>query len=186
MRNYYFFTAALILGLSFPALQVSAQPSAERPRVQTRFTGAEGNNVGSATITETANGVLIRASFNNLPPGERAIHFHESGDCGEPGSFKAAGEHLNPEGLPHGYFHEDGPHPGDLPNIHISENGQLEIQVYTNLVSLEGRGGRTNLLDENGSSLVVHSDPDDYYSQQNGESGGRIACAPLTRDMLTR
>jgi Cu-Zn family superoxide dismutase len=42
-------------------------------------------------------------------------------------------------------------------------------------VSLEN--GQAPLLDRDGSTLMIHSGPDDYESQPSGDAGDRIACA---------
>jgi Cu-Zn family superoxide dismutase len=44
-------------------------------------------------------------------------------------------------------------------------------------VSLGGSQG--NLLDEDGSALVVHARPDDYASDPAGNAGDRIACGEI-------
>jgi Cu-Zn family superoxide dismutase len=41
--------------------------------------------------------------------------------------------------------------------------------------------GPTTLLDEDGSALVIHADPDDYESQPAGNAGSRVACAVVSR-----
>jgi Cu-Zn family superoxide dismutase len=62
-----------------------------------------------------------------------------------------------------------GAHQGDLPNVTGSANGRGTINF---LVSGE-------LQDEDGTSLVIHANPDDYRTDPSGNSGARIACAVL-------
>ena len=44
-------------------------------------------------------------------------------------------------------------------------------------IALHGEGG---LLDEDGASIVIHANPDDYKTDPSGNSGARIACAPIS------
>ena len=48
----------------------------------------QGQKVGEATLTETAQGVKIDLRVENLPPGVHAFHIHEKGDCHRPGFRK--------------------------------------------------------------------------------------------------
>jgi Cu-Zn family superoxide dismutase len=50
---------------------------------------AQGKEVGSANLTQTARGVLINLSVKGLPPGEHAFHIHAVGKCEPP--FTSAG-----------------------------------------------------------------------------------------------
>ena len=43
--------------------------------------GNEGQMIGSATLTEAPNGVLMRLEVQGLTPGWHGLHFHEKGDC---------------------------------------------------------------------------------------------------------
>jgi Cu-Zn family superoxide dismutase len=42
--------------------------------------------------------------------------------------------------------------------------------------------GAGKVLDEDGSTLVIHANPDDDFTQPIGGSGGRIACGVITTD----
>lgn len=138
----------------------------------------DGETVGKATLRDTPNGVLIHVKFYGLPAGAHAFHVHETGICEPP--FKSAGGHYNPTDSAHGFLIEDGPHAGDMPNIHVpgdqtlaAGNGSLELEVLTLVDSLE------NLMDEDGAALVVHEGTDDYKSQPSGAAGPRIACGVI-------
>src|SRR5262245_6341675 len=55
----------------------------------------EGKIVGNATLTQMSDGVRLVVDARGLPPGEKAVHFHETGRCEPP--FSSAGGHFDPE-----------------------------------------------------------------------------------------
>jgi Cu-Zn family superoxide dismutase len=101
--------------------------------------------VGKVTLTAVPTGVLLDADLTALPPGDHAFHIHETGKCEAP-DFKSAGGHFNPEEEKHGLMNPAGPHPGDMPNIHVPETGKLHIEVLNQMVHLT-----QSLLDADGS-----------------------------------
>lgn len=147
---------------------------AERQTVE--FIDGNGEPTGTAKLMETPNGVLIDAELANLEPGWHAFHVHERGRCDTP-DFKSAGGHYHPHGNRHGFRTVDGPHAGDLPNIHVDEDGTARFQAFADGLTLKGE--QAALLDEDGSALVVHAGADDYRSQPAGNAGSRIACAAV-------
>lgn len=135
----------------------------------------KGESVGEAKLTQTPNGVLIQASLSKLPPGEHGFHIHAVGKCEPP--FTSAGDHFNPDTKQHGYLDPKGRHAGDLPNVHVPESGTLRIDILASQVGLED--GQNNLLDKDGSALLIHAKPDDYQSQPSGNAGDRIVCGVI-------
>ncbi len=73
---------------------------------------------------------------------------------------------------------EGGPHPGDMPNIHVPGSGTLTQEVLNDNVSLR-EGDKGYLLDDDGSAIVIHAGADDYESQPSGAAGDRIACGVI-------
>jgi Cu-Zn family superoxide dismutase len=141
----------------------------------------EGRPVGEVTFRQaSAGGVLITASFvaGGLPAGPRALHIHETGACTP--KFDAAGDHFDPDDRQHGALAARGAHAGDLPNLHIPERGPYVVEMRATRLSLEPRAPG-NLLDDDGSAVVVHAKPDDYKSQPAGDAGDRIACGVIRR-----
>src|SRR5262245_9909828 len=133
---------------------------------------ASGNEVGKAALTETPSGVLIRLDLTGVPSGEHALHFHAVGKC-EPPDFKSAGPHFNPGEHKHGIENPEGSHAGDMPNLHVPGDGKLSLEVLNPAVTLSGKSA---LLDEDGSALVIHAAADDYRTDPAGNAGDRIAC----------
>ncbi|WP_068673965.1 superoxide dismutase family protein [Oceanobacillus sp. Castelsardo] len=139
---------------------------------------SDGEIVANASLVESkSGGVTISIKGENLPSGGHGFHIHENGSCTAP-TFESAGAHFNPTGKKHGFDNSEGPHAGDLNNINVGANGNLSTEVTADMVTLE-KGKETSLLKEGGTSLVIHSDPDDYVSQPAGNAGDRIACGVI-------
>lgn len=135
---------------------------------------AGGKPVGEVTLRDTPHGVLLHAKLTGLPPGAHGFHIHAVGKCEPP--FASAGGHHNPDGRKHGLGVAAGPHPGDMPNIHVPETGALEIEVLNTRVRLDAR-----LLDGDGAAIVIHAGADDYTSDPAGNAGNRIACGVIAK-----
>ena len=150
------------------------EPEIARATLQDR----DGRSVGSATLEQGPTGVLIKLELTAVTPGPHAFHLHEVGRCDRP-SFESAGSHFAQPGEAHGLLAEERPHAGDLPNMHVPVDGRLSLEVFADDVTLEAGPG--SLFDEDGSSLVVHADVDDYTTDPAGDAGDRIACGAVTR-----
>jgi Cu-Zn family superoxide dismutase len=142
------------------------------------FIDQAGKEVGTATLTQTPGGVLIRAEISGVPAGEHAFHIHEAGVCDPATKFNSAKGHYS-GGHQHGYLVAAGPHIGDMPNQFAPGDGPLRVEVFNPMVALDA--GERGLFDADGSALVVHAGKDDYSSQPSGAAGDRIACAVIER-----
>jgi Cu-Zn family superoxide dismutase len=137
----------------------------------------EGRQVGTVHFMDTASGTIrIAIEAEGLPAGELAIHVHETGDCSVP-DFASAGGHLS-LGHQHGVMAEGGPHPGDLPNLHVGDDGAVAVEYFTDRISLAADAG-TTVFDADGSAVVIHTGADDYSSQPSGNAGDRFACGVI-------
>ena len=171
LRNRVAFAASLIAAVVF------ATPVFAADKASAVLKDPKGNEVGQVTLTEVPTGVLLSLDLAGFPAGDHALHIHAVGKC-EPPKFESAGPHFNPENKEHGLKNPQGPHAGDMPNIHIPKSGKVKIEVLNQMVSLSGKNA---LLDDDGSAIVIHEGADDYASDPAGHAGGRLACAVVTK-----
>ncbi|XP_071544734.1 uncharacterized protein [Panulirus ornatus] len=102
------------------------------------------------------------------------FHVHESavtdGRCG------TAGGHFNPRQVTHGGPTSSVRHVGDLGNIEVNEDGELDFILSDKRVALVGENSII------GKSIVIHEGEDDLGlggdsgSLTTGNAGGRLAC----------
>lgn len=135
-------------------------------------------SVGTVTFNQTDSGMVhVIAEMTDLPPGPHGFHVHETGECDAADAFKSAGGHYAGD-KEHGVEAENGPHPGDFPNVHVGQDGVLKVEFFTDRLSLSP-DGENPLRDDDGSAVVLHSAADDYASQPSGDAGDRIACGVI-------
>src|SRR5690606_25709827 len=84
-------------------------PSPRGATARASLVTAQGQPAGTATLTETGDGVFVAAQLRGLPEGVHAMHFHAVGRC-EPASFESAGPHHNPAEREHGFLNPRGQH----------------------------------------------------------------------------
>ena len=138
----------------------------------------DGNVLGTADFEQGPTGVLITVAVNGLTPGAHGIHLHRVGSCTP--DFKAAGGHITATDEPqHGLKNPqrtvDNHDNGDLPNLYAAADGLAQAEFFTSLVTVSD-GSMPVLLDADGSTLVIHENPDDHITQPIGGAGGRVAC----------
>eukprot|EP00741_Cyanophora_paradoxa_P006681 tig00001030_g6462.t1 len=113
--------------------------------------------------------VHVIGEVNGLTPGLHGIHIHAQGDV----SFKdgsGVGGHFNPSGSSHGDPDGKERHAGDLGNLVADNRGIATIdREYDTGMQLSGS---KSII---GRALVINTDPDDYRTQPNGNSGAAIA-----------
>ncbi len=146
-------------------------------QAQVAIKNTNGQVVGTLTLTQQSDGVLVEGSFQNLPAGAHGIHFHAVGTCAP--NFDAAGGHFNPAQRQHGFNNPQGVHAGDLPNVEIGPNGTGTYRTVTTLVTL-AQGAANSVYDADGTAVIVHANADDYVTDPSGNSGGRIACGVVS------
>jgi Cu-Zn family superoxide dismutase len=148
------------------ALAVVGTAFGQDGTVTAEVTTADGTSVGSVTFQEMRSGVLVSADLTDLPPGPHGFHIHEIGACSP--DFEAAGEHLAPDGHEHGFSATEQPHSGDLPNINVADDGTAVVEFLNWRLTMD------DLLDSDGSAIMVHAQADTYMDPAS--SGERLAC----------
>ena len=138
-----------------------------------QLVGIDGATIGNFTFTQGNGGLLLYVEAESLTPGGHGIHLHSVGACSP--DFKASAGHIDTVDKPHGLLNPDGVHDGDLPNIYAAADGTAKAEIFTTLVELE------TLLDDDGSAIVIHAQPDDHVSQPIGGAGDRVACGVIER-----
>ena len=140
-----------VFGLVLLGLMLAPLIAGAKPVAYVQFVGAYGEDYGTATLTQTPRGVLIKAALKGLPPGEAVLRIHAVGACSPPfssagGAFEAAGE---------------------MPRINVS-GAETSVEILNTRVTLE-RGGDNSLIDGRGTALIVHV-------RRGSNSTMRMAC----------
>lgn len=163
------FALGIATAMTVPAI------AQEEGTTQASFIGADGEEIGAATLLDTAEGVLIEIEVSGLPADQWvAFHVHEEGVCDPDDDHESAGDHYNPTDAEHGYLIEGGPHAGDMPNLYVDAEGVLRAEVFNSFVRLDE--GDAPIRER---ALLIHAGADDYQSQPSGDAGDRLACAVI-------
>ena len=162
--------------IAFSAAVVASVASAV-DMAKAEIISPDGTAIGNATFEQTPTGVLISVDVTGLSPGGHGIHLHSVGSCTP--DFKTASGHINPDMVMHGLRNPDGPDNGDLPNLYAAVDGTAQAEFFTTRVSISSRDVPA-LLDEDGSSIIIHENPDDHMTQPIGGAGGRIGCGIIS------
>ena len=153
-------------------LPLAALAEAHTGPMTAEIVGADGTAIGSIEIMAAPSGMNhIVVTAEGIEPGVHGIHLHETGLC--EGDFTSAGGHIAGDAQ-HGVMVEGGPHPGDMPNAHVQDDGVLAVEVFSDAFSIE-----EHLMDADGSAFIIHAGADDYASQPSGEAGARVGCAVI-------
>jgi len=154
--------------LSAPAFPQD-NPAHGKP-VTVNIKNAQGESVGTATLTGSPEGVRIKLDIKNLPPGEHSMHIHQFAKC-DPPDFKSAGPHFNAAGHNH-----QGLTSGDIPNflLIVADDHTAHVSVVAPNVTMGADDH--SVFSNGGTALVIHA-------AEGGPAGSpaRIACGTITK-----
>src|SRR5215470_11374170 len=161
--------------LAFAAVAAAQEHShaAAKP-LTAEFKNAEGQSVGTATLSDTGHGVKIKLDIKGLPAGEHSIHIHQVSKCEAP-DFKSAGPHFSPASSA-AHDHNMAP-AGDIPDfmLIIAADGTAHVSVVAPNVTM---GDEPNsVFSSGGTSIVIHA----VAAPGSAGSPARIACAVIKK-----
>ncbi len=138
---------------------------------------------GTATFASAGkDGVRVTIEVSGLKPNSlHGLHVHEKGDCSAPDAT-SAGPHFSLQGQEHGPHEGDKYHAGDLGNLEADGQGKATKTLVVPANKLTLAAGPASVV---GRAVVVHGGPDDLKSQPAGNSGPRIACGVVDRQVAT-
>ena len=134
-----------------------------------------GETIGSITVQDTDQGLVIYPNLSGLPEGEHGFHLHSNGSCdaaetadGVIVAGLAAGGHWDPDATnahlgPFGHGHR-----GDLSRLIVDAEGKTNTSVVA---------PRLSTKDLSGKALIIHAGGDTYSDTPPlGGGGARVAC----------
>lgn len=159
-----------VLTVSFLWTPVVRGSAAPKP-VTVEIKNAQGQSVGSATLTEATHGVKIKLDVKGLPPGEHSLHIHQNPKC-EPPDFKSAGPHFNG---PAGHADHSGLPAGDIPDFSliVAADGTGHATVVAPNVTLGSDDH--SVFSNGGTAIVIHA----VATEASSSAPPRIACGVI-------
>jgi superoxide dismutase, Cu-Zn family len=197
MPGRFHMLAILALGGGAAALgaavagRVTGQPGIV---VGATIKNAAGRTVGSLRVEDEGNHrTKLTVTSRGLAPGYHGFHIHKKGVCDPRSLDPATGSPFFSAG-PHFDLgrHSHPQHSGDLPPLLVAADGTGHATVVTDRFRVP------QLLDRDGSAIVIHALPDnqanipgryaaagkagpDAESRKTGDSGARVACGVITK-----
>ena len=172
----------IVISLAVSSLAVPALAASVRTELKLATPTGPGRSIGSAVISSSAKGAVIKPKLHDLPIGEHGLHLHENATCmpaagpdGKPVLAGAAGAHWDPGQSGHHMGPDGQGHLGDLPRIVVAKGDDKGIVQETLLAPR-----LTDVAALKGHTLMVHTGGDTYADTPPlGGGGGRFACGVL-------
>lgn len=138
----------------------------------------EGEAIGTITLIDGKEGVDVMVAMEGLPPGMRGFHIHENPSCkpaekdGKMVPALAAGGHFDPKKTGKHLGPDKGGHAGDMPPLHVDEQGKAKASF-----TMKG----LTVKDIKGRAVMVHAGGDNFSDEPLplGGGGARIACGVI-------
>lgn len=167
----------VMAGAGLGAVMLTVSLAAQGP-VKVEMKDAQGQSIGTASLSESMGAVHIQLDLKGLKAGQHALHVHGTAKCEGP-AFTTAGGHFNPAAKKHGTMSPDGPHAGDMDNFTVAADGTAKGMVMAKGISLGS--GANSVFTGGGTALMIHAGPDDMKTDPAGAAGDRIACGVITK-----
>src|SRR6201984_3872615 len=139
---------AALFALSGTAMAQQSPANASAKPLVVNIMNADGQAVGTATLSPAASGVKIALDIKKLPPGEHSIHIHQMAKC-DPPDFKSAGAHFNATG----HMHDSAP-AGAIPDFSliVGKDGTAHVSTVAPNVTM---GNDDHSVFSNGGTALV-------------------------------
>src|SRR5713101_965681 len=162
---------AMVLAGGIAAVQ--ARSAASSKPVTVEIKDAQGQNVGTAVLTEAPHGMKIKLDVKGLPPGEHSLHIHQNAKCEAP-DFKSAGPHFNGAS---GHADHMGMPAGDIPDFSliVAADGTGHATVVAPNVTLGT--DEHSVFSNGGTAIVIHA----VAGGTSSAAPPRIACGVISK-----
>jgi superoxide dismutase, Cu-Zn family len=152
---------------------------AETVTMNTIDANGVGKVIGTISLSDANEGLVIMPELAELPAGDHGFHVHVNPNCGpgpgpdgQPAAGLAAGGHFDPANTGKHLGPRGQGHKGDLPALRVDRGGNATNAVVA---------PHLKLADVKGRSLMIHAGGDNYADQPAplGGGGARIACGVI-------